>query len=249
MAEKTTSKEALIRWLALLALLSSCGGPGMTASGEASLAIRVENAVPFDPSIAHGRVERYRVTIEGEGIAEPIVAEFDGEASEGTIENVPTGGDRLVSVTALNANAQSIRAGEAPGVAIHGGTNEVAITLEAVPIFTNLADGNVVDRERLIMRILADPAHPVRIVDEVDAAAVVLADGAEERGCIQMNAATGEGRFVPQPLAHGWHRFTVRDAETGRESAARILLIDGARRPAPLVAAGAVLVEGTGRLR
>ncbi len=233
----------------LASLVASCGGGAASNGDAASLAIRVENAAPFDPSIAHGRIERYRVMIEGEGIAEPIVAEFDGGASEGTIENVPTGGDRLVSVTALNANAQSIRAGEAPGVPIHGGTNEVAIVLEAVPIFTNLAEGNVVDRERLIMRILADPAHPVRIVDEVDAAAIVLADGTEERGLIQMNAATGEGRFVPQPLATGWHRFTVRDAETGRESAARILLIDGARRPAPLVAAGAVLTEGTVRLR
>ena len=141
-----------------LALACSCGSP--QPAGDGSLSVVVSNSKSFDPRAQHGRVERYVVKIEGDGIADPILAEFSGEASEGVVEGVPAGDRRTVSVTAINPNGATIRAGETPGVSVGDGMTEVSVDMQAVPIFTNLADGAILDNTRLVFRIFSDPGHP-----------------------------------------------------------------------------------------
>lgn len=232
--------ERIKRLLALLALLAlaGCGG-GEFGQGGGALAIKVTGAQSFNPNIDHGVIDRYRVTVEGTDIEKPVVAEFEGHAEEGIVEGVPRGDDRLVSVKAINLNGVVIRAGESPGVHVGGGITDVDVALEAVPIFTNLASGNVVENTRLVMRIFADPAHPVAVEDVFGPSPEVLADASSGLSQIYTDRSTGRGMLVPALLPPGEHRFVIRDVLTDRSSQVSVLLLPGAdRRPAPFVAAG-----------
>ena len=241
---------SLISTLALLTLLGGCGvGNGSSnIAGTSALAVRVAGAHSFNPSISHGQIKLYRVTIEGSGIAEPIVAEFDGGAMEGVIEDVPSGNDRIVSVLAINANDVIIRAGEALDVHVGSGTSEVDVEMESVPIFTNLTDGNVIESSRLAMHIFADPDRLVVIDDIFDGVTGGLADAASGLNEINFDRSDGTGVLVPGNLALGKHTFVVRDIETSRKTSVEAFVVAGSRRPAPFVAAGFVSDGADGRV-
>lgn len=221
-----------------LFILTSCGGSFQTSGGNSALAVKITSAKSFNPSINHGRIEKYRVTITGNGIDAPLSAEFSGDATEGTIDNVPTGDDRTVSVEAINPNSATIRAGEAEGVSVGGGINEVEVALEAVPIFTNLADGNTIDNTRLVFKIFSDPKNSVEVAELKEDAALPLIDPSINSAEINLNQSTGVGQLAPLLIASGEHIFTVRDTVTGRLSKAQVILVDGTKRkPAPVVSA------------
>ena len=241
---------SLVSALALLTLLGGCGGGNEAAGigGTSALAVRVAGARSFNPSISHGQIKHYRVTIEGSGIAEPIVAEFDGGATEGVIEDVPSGNDRVVSVSAINANDVMIRAGEALDVHVGGGTSEVDVEMESVPIFTNLTDGNVIESSRLAMGVFADPGRLVVIDDILDGTSSGLADIASGFNEIYLDQSSGTGVLVPGNLAPGKHTFVVRDVETSRKTSVEVFVVSGDRRPAPFVAAGSVSSGVSGRM-
>lgn len=243
--------KKLLALLGLLALAGCGGGAGSTndsATGSASLAVTISGAKSFNPSIEHGKVKTYLVTIEGVDIAEPIIAEFPGDADGGLIEGVPAGSDRKISVEAINANDLAIRAGDAQGVEISGGENTVDVSLDAVPIFTNLADKSFVDNTRLIFRIFSDPDHPVEIKDAAEANSA-LADASTNVTDIWVDKSTGLGRLSPALMAPGEHAFMVSDPSTGRSSTVNVTLLDGTkRRPAPLAAAARSDETGTGRI-
>lgn len=227
---------------------ASCGG-APTGDGGGALAVKVIGAKGFNPRIAPGRVERYAVKIEGPGIASPIVAEFPGDAESGLVEGVPVGEGRVVSVTAMNANAATILAGETPGVGVDDGLTTVEIALEAVPIFTNLADGAAVDNTRLVFHLFSNPAHSVVVEEMGGGDATALADASTGGTEIELDASTGLGVLAPVLLSPGDHRFSVRDVATGRFSSAEVRLLDGARRKgAPFVAAGRSGEQSTTRV-
>lgn len=228
-----------ILWLMLLMVIAGCGGnPPLHRGG---LAITISGAKSFNPNIEPGSITRYQVTVTGEGIAEPIVAEFPGDATEGVIEGVPTGEGRIVAVTAHNPNDATIRAGEAYGVAVDGDLTEVAVAMESVPIFTNIAEDATVDNTRLVFKVFADPAHPVAIEERGGTEKRALVDASTSNPHVQLDASTGLGRMAPLFLAPGARRFAVVDLATGRESEAKVLVVDGTgRKPAPIVAAGLV---------
>ncbi len=223
----------------VMALLAACGGAA-GGDGDTALAIRVQKASAFDPSAEHGRIVRYRVTVTGEGISPAIIAEFPGDASEGVVEGVPAGEGRMVRVQAINPNEFTILAGEAQGVEVGGGVNDVPVELEAVPIFTNLRSGNAVENTRLVFRLFSDPAHPVIVEERTKTQATLLPDASLGSAEILLDRSTGLGRCAPVLLSPGSHRFSVRDAVTGRATEVAVELTDGTRQqPAPLVPASA----------
>lgn len=233
------TREEIARIVTLLGLLAiaGCGGGADFATG--SLAVQVTNAKSFDPRAPHGRIERYVVRIEGEGIAPPIEATFAGDVAGGVIDHVPVGERRLITVEAINPNDATIRAGEEENVTVTDEQTTVAVAMEAVPIFTNLTQGTAIDNTRLAFRLFSDPAHPVVVEEIAGEAATALVDAATSVADIQLDAATGLGRLSPALLAPGRHRFAVRDVASGRQSTAEVLLLDGTkRRAAPLFAAG-----------
>lgn len=230
----------------VLFLLASCGG-GATSSDPSTctgacgvVKLVVNGSQSFNPNIEHGRIVTYRVTISGDGIDSPITAEFDGTATEGVINGIPTGGGRQLVVEAVNPNSAIIRQGEKSDVKVEGGkTAEVEVTLESVPIFTNLADGNDLDNTRLAFQIFSDPANPVVVEDVTSDAPSALADVSTQAAEINPDTSTGFGKLAPVLQSTGQHKYTVRNVNTGRYSTVVVNLMDGTKRKgAPFFAAG-----------
>lgn len=242
------TNEELKKILTLLGLLAiaSCGGAG--SSGDAThsakfggLALKVESASKFSPAIDHAKIGKYRVKIEAADMTEPIMAEFEGAAASGVIENVPSGENRIVSVEAVNLNDATIKAGETFGVEIGGGENEVNVELQAVPIFTNLAKEAAIDNTRLVFHVFSDPSHPVVIEEIKEDKNDAVFDAATNTSQLNLDAATGLGKMAPKLISPGVRKFIVRDIVTGRSSETKVTLLDGSlARPAPFAAAASV---------
>jgi len=230
----------------IIFLLASCGSADMDSGvdGAGILAIRVEGADVFSPNIEHGRVDKFRVTVRGEGIDEDIVAEFSSDAEEGVVEGVPTGDGREVIVEAVNSNDAVIRAGEAMDVNVGGGVTDVSIDLESVPIFANLKDGAVVRNSRFVMRIFSDPSHPVAVEEISGEGNFSLVDAATSLPEIHTNDATWLGSFSPRVLPVGEYQFVVRDLSNERSSTINVRLLDGERMQ-PATFAAAVFADET----
>lgn len=248
--------------LSIIIILTACSGGGSgpvgspsVTSGLGTLSVSITGSKTpglgtkaFNPNTEHGRIETYSVKIEGPGIPEVIAQEFPGDVTEGVIENVPVGENRVVSVTATNPNGVIIRAGETPGVQVGGDITPVSVALEAVPIFTNLADDNVVPNTRLVIKVFSDPADPVIIEDEFlgDAvqpqgnAATVLVDISTNQQELYPDPS-GNAKLTPTRLVAGRHSLTAKSALTGRLSSVLVRLTDGTKlKAAPLFSGGIV---------
>ncbi len=238
--------SSLVLLAMTISILSACGGS--TPSGNQStcsgacgvMKLVVSGSKSFNPDIEHGRIVTYRVTVSGEGIEQPVVAEFDGAATEGVIEGIPIGSDRQITVDAINANGAIIRQGGTGGIEVKGGkTAEVEVTLESVPIFTNLSDNNTIDNTRFIFQIFADPANPVAIEDVTSETATALTDVSTSSAQINLDVNTGAGKMLPALQTAGQHTYKLFDVVTGRSSTATVILSDGTkRRGAPFFATG-----------
>ncbi|MFA4874142.1 MAG: hypothetical protein WC956_09035 [bacterium] len=222
--------------LIIIILITGCSSSGTHDGG--ALAIKVSGAKSFNPWIDHGHIQKYRVTVSGEGIGQPITAEFPGDATEGVVEGIPSGEDRFISVEAINDNDAIIRAGERGDVEVGGGLSEVEVALEAVPIFTNIADGNAIDNTRLVFKIFGDPSHPVNVQEERGGSAKLLVDAAINAAEILLDESSGLGRMAPALIEPGLSSFTVKDVVTGRATTVSAVLLDGTKaKAAPLVSA------------
>jgi len=198
----------------------------------------VHNAKAVQGSAPYSRVAKYLVTVTGPGIAEPLVGEFPGDATEGVIEGVPAGEGRVVEVTAINEDDWTLRAGEEDGIKINGGsTADVDITLEAVPVFTNISPESVVENTRLIFRVYSEEPDPVVIEDLFGAQSDLIVNPSTSAPEVDLDQSTGLGLLAPRVRPIGQHEFTVRSTVNGRSNTAQVRLLDGAlRKAAPLVA-------------
>lgn len=234
--------------------IAACGGgansysvspssSGSVPGAAGHLAIKVSGAKSFNPNIPAGQIKQYLITVSGDGFS-PIQTVVAGDATEATVEGIPTGDHRTVTVVAMNPNDQTIREGEAGDVAIPGGVaTEVPITMQAVPVITNVADGAYVANTRLRLNIFSDPATIVELTADTGNSTTTLNDVVENRPEVATDASTGVASFVPPKLAPGNYTLTVSDSKTGRKSQVAIVVTDGAHeRGAPLVS-GARAVE------
>lgn len=240
-------KNHAILLLALALFISACGldvpEPGAVSGGGAAKIV-VTGSRGVDNR--HGVVASYKVTVSGEGIAEPIVAEFGGEAEGGVIENIPAGGSRRVDVEAINTGGRLIRRGESEGVSVKSGAvTDVDIHMDAVPIFTNLKDGNIVPSDRLRFEVFSDPKDAIRIEDIANNEPAVMFDRSTNDDELLAGEGSGIARMTPQILQPGVHRFRAVSVKTGRSSGVNIKITEGrGAHPAPLYSGGAVGVKG-----
>lgn len=227
-------------FLPLIFIFTSCGsGGGAFSSAENAIVVSISNSKSFDPNIEHSRILKYRVVVEGDGIAEPIEAEFPGDAEEGVIENVPAGSGRMVKVSALNANEKVIRAGEACCVQVGEGIADVSVDLESVPIFTNLKDDASVDNTRLVFRIFSDAGEAVAVENAGSGNGAAVADANTGIPEVMFDNSTGLGSIAPVVMPAGEYKFRVKNLKSGRGSEIAVHLLDGERkRPAPFFASG-----------
>ncbi len=239
--------------LAMTALFTACGGGGGESStrspamgtapgsgsgngnGSGKVALIITGAKSFNPNITPGQIIQYEITVSGEGF-DPVKAVVSGDAADATIDGIPTGTHRMVHVAAVNPNQQKIREGEAADVEIpNDAVAEVPITMQAVPVITNVADGAYVSNTRLRFKIFSDPASLVELTSATGETTSVLTDAVENRPTVATDASTGLATFIPPKLAPGDYLLTVRDAKTGRKSQVAVVVTDGGQeRAAPL---------------
>ncbi len=218
-----------------------------TIEGGGELQLLVKGSQSFNPNIEHGQINKYQVVISAPDLEEPVEAIFEGSAISGHIDGIPIGNDRTVTVNALNPNNATIRQGEQENVEIKGGeTAQAEISLESVPIFTNLADGNNIANTRLIFKAFADPTSSVVIEEVVDQDAVNLVDASTSLSELNLDISTGLGQLAPSIQSSGEHKYRIKDLNTNRFSTITINLTDGSKyRPAPFFAAGNSLEPDT----
>lgn len=241
-----------MKWIILTMLMltvAACGGgagssgaltPGAVApsvaTGAGRIALKVTGAKSFNPNITPGQVTQYVITVSGEGFT-PIQTTVAGDATEATLDGIPTGEHRMVHVAAVNPNGQKIREGEATDVAVpNDSVAEVPLAMQAVPIITNVAEGARLANTRLRFTIFSDPAAIVELTAATGEKSEALTDIVENRPMVATDAATGLANFVPPKLAPGEYLLTVHDSKTGRKSEVAVVVTDGAKeRGAPLV--------------
>lgn len=197
----------------------------------------VTGSKSFNPNISHGQITQYQVMVSGEGF-ETIEAVFDGNAQGGTIEGVPCGADRTVRVEAINPNNAKIRMGETAVDVQPSVVTEAVIKMKSVPIFANLADGNIIPNTQLLVKVFADPSEAVMVDDEFDGVALPLFDISTAQTEITPDISTGIARLSPPLLPEGEHTLTVKNPVTGYSTSISIRLTDGTKlKPAPTVGA------------
>lgn len=180
-------------------------------------------------------IAKYQIILEGEGLTTKEQF-FSAQANGAVIEGIPVGSHRHIRVFALNEEGKILREGEVENLEIEGGkTLDIAIILQAIPVFLNVSDGDYLSNQRLRFELLTDPGHP--IVVETDRA---LTDRVTSLSQIPANEK-GELKFYPGFFLAGEHHFTARDAETGKTSSIHLNLWDGSqRKAAPLLASSGV---------
>lgn len=237
--------KIIIIWALILAVFSavSCGEdePVFLAQdlGPSTGLVKaiISGARSFNPSISHGKIVQYKITVSGEGF-ETIEAIFDGDAESGVIDGVPSGVNRLVHVEAINQNNVKIRDGEAIADVEPSVITNVSIKMESVPIFVNLADGNVIPNTQLVVKVFADPSSTVIVDDDFEGVELPLLDISTAQTEIVPDISTGLAKISPPLLPEGTHVLTVRNNSTGLASSISIRLTDGEKlKPAPTVGA------------
>lgn len=232
-----------------LIALGGCGG----SSGEGLLALKVIDArqpaglqagSSLPPLLV---VERFKIRITGEGIDPAIEQESDGKAHSIEINEIPAGHDRTILIEAYNFRGQVIRRREITGVVIEPGIiSPLEARLNTVPIFSNIAEGNVIASNRLLLRGYGEPASQLEIFAEQRE--LISSDTSE--ALISPSLNLGEFSFKPGELPVGVHTFTVKDRETGESSQVTVVLVPAGQRPGRTIAAAAgnfsVLIEPRG---
>lgn len=249
----------ILRSLLLVATLSSCGSGGgnsgmsdgvtdmnASANGAGEVGIIkavVTNSKSFNPNISHGQISEYKVTVTGDGIVDPIVATFDGNATSGLIENIPAGNKRHIKVTAINPNQVRIREGNLNDLEVGSDVvTEANVEMNSVPVFANLVDGSTIPNTRFIAKVFSDPSDEVVIEDEFNAKMVPL------ENTVTPDIATGLANVAPPLMQAGTHKFTIKSTKTGLSTEVTINLADGVKqRPAPVINAGSAKVASFGR--
>lgn len=248
-------------WILLIVImLASCGADELAGAPVRDVTPGVSGAQVIvkavGPASAHplARVQQFRVVVTGDDFA-PIEASFDGQALEGELVGIPPGSARHLRVEAVNAAEQIIRDGEVADVEIPDGERtEIPVTLEVLPIFTNLREGGVVSNTRLRPEILTTPGHAVQVqygsAGGTDAAPLLdVALGTDQ---LTADVTLGTARLAPALLAVGAYRLAAVDLTSGRRTELQVRVTDGTqRRGAPLFVGGrigpqAVLVSGFG---
>ena len=187
-----------------------------------------------------GEINHYVVTISGEDIVSPIEKEIGADATNATIDGIPVGEQRSVTVAAYNGDGKKVREGEVGDIVIRPALiTDVAITLDTVPIFVNLEDGRVIPADRLVFHLLSDPEDQLMIENETAAGPSPLVNASTGLTKIKLDTSSGSARWIPNQLALGEHRLTLRSLVTGRSSTANIRVVEPtSNRPAPLFSAG-----------
>lgn len=245
---KTNLFKSLL-FLLFIPMLSHCTGLGGGASptarnGDSTVSVVVLTTSERDSKFLVGKITRFRIALEGEGM-DARKLDVSSNAHEVEISNVPAGTARKIIVTAFNRDNLPVREGSSTPFSIEQGeTKEVVVKLEAVPVFINVKEGNVVSRKRLVFEILSDPGERLTVEDvtkEQDIRNLISLSNNEPHVVAD---ASGVGLFNPKEIDLGARVFRVKSLVTGRSSQVHLVVTNAElHKPAPLFTAGKIALH------
>jgi len=202
----------------------------------------VNNSRSHDSLHSYSEIDFYRATITGIGIDFPIIAEFDGKAENGTMSGIPVGNDRVITIDAVSKRGEIIRKGIRDNVLVEGNkVNDIEISLNSVPIFTNIKNGNTIPSTRLRPEVFADPGETVEIIRVINEQETPIFNISSNTSEIYADTNSGLATLDPMDIGLGEYSLIVRSLETGYESSVDIKIIDGTKiKAAPLYSLGSV---------
>ncbi len=224
-----SSLDKLKLFLATLCLVAGLAcSPGVN---NVRLQLIIENAfapaglaVEGLPSIQ--QVTNFRVTITGPDIEEPVVETLAANDATLEISDLAEGDQRTLVVEALNRNDFVVRRGQVEDLTITKEPPEpVTVSLNTVPLFTNLKEGNRIIVSRLRMLGVGEPGNSLEIDDQTTGDPQVLLNVSSSDSVVQPSMTAGDFSFLPPELSLGWHTFMIRDLDNGEKSEVRVRLV------------------------
>jgi hypothetical protein len=225
------ARQEFTKFILCFALLALFFVSACTKHENIELTLVIENALAPAGLSAESlpniqRVSRFVVTVTGEDLEEPVVINLDSDTTGTSLEDLPEGTSRTLLVEALNAEGIVVRRRQIDGVTIDkDNTEPIVVSLNTVPLFTNIRNGNRVIVDRLLMLGVGEPGGSLEINDEYGGSTAALIDIAVGDSVITPSIDMGDFSFLPSVLSQGMHTFTLSDLDTGESSKVTVRLV------------------------
>lgn len=211
-----------LRWVPTALLLALCFA--CTKQERIELTLIIENAlgpagVDLEKLHPIQKVSRFVVTVTGDDMEEPVVINLNADTSGTNLDEIPEGAERIFLVEALNAEDVVVRRKMITGITIDKDQAEtIVVSLNTVPLFTNVRDGNRIIVNRLKLLGVGEPGGSLEIMDGEEGSTGVLMDVSVGESVITPSLSVGDFNFQPPELALGMHTLTLRDLDTNEQS-------------------------------
>lgn len=231
-----------------------CGGgeEGKIEFISDNLALVVSNTQSFNPNINHGKIIYYEITVTGPDLGKKFIKRFSTKTRRARVLGIPVGKSRTILVEAFNANGVVIRRAKKEGVAIEGAKlTQVQLAMDAVPIFTNVADKGLVRHAKTRLGIFGEPNSRLRIheIDDEGDALEVWVNRSTHVAYVDTSSDEGLFYFDLPRVELGIHRFRVTDENTGESSTIQASFYADKMQPGwNFVSGGDLVDEGETRM-
>lgn len=228
----------------LIFVLNGCGSNknGSNVSGnQGYLYLQFSENQSFNPDIDHGQIDKFKVSITGDSLANPIVNYFPYDTEKAEFDGFEDGSSINVMVEAINYNEYVVRRGYSEEIQIQAGTdNPATVSINNVPIFANVKSGGTVKLNRFVPKIFAPGEIQFEIIDTFNGEDEKLEDQVSGDVSFSINSSD-EDSVKPvyiSFLSTGTHQLKVRDIDTGETTTITINAEEASDLPALATTAG-----------
>ncbi len=225
--------------IAISIFLSACGG---TSSQDLSLiSLQIENsrapegfaALTAQLPSARLTVTRFRLTVSGQGISSPIIAEADGSSTEVEVLEIPPGLNRSLLIQAFNSDGEVIRRRQIDGLNLNPGVvTPIHTSLNTIPLILNLHNGNVVQANSLKLQCFGEPGSTLSITSEAsNGSSISLNESPLNPIVVSPSVSTGLADYTPPNSLRGRQKIEVRDTQSGETSSVTVFVVESGQRP------------------
>lgn len=178
------------------------------------------------------RVQSFVVTISGSDLSEDVVTSFSAETASMQVQDIPEGETRTLTVEALNSEGMVVRRRALEEITIDKDTTEpIVVSLNTVPLFTNLRDGNRIIVSRVRIRGVGEPGGRVVLEDSFNGSISPLLDISSDDVSLSTSAGAGDFNLVPASMNLGTHSLLVRDPDTEEFSEIKVRVVPAGSLP------------------
>lgn len=179
------------------------------------------------------RVTKFKVTISGQDIVSPIVAEAQADSRQMQVLGIPPGTDRSVLIEAFNSSDEVIRRRLIDGITINAGVvTPLRTSLNTIPLIMNFRNNSVIISKYFHVVGFGEPGSVLKVESDNDSQKVELSQSvAGQTNVISPSESEGLFDFRPDSIPLGKQKITLVDKNTGESSSRTVVLVDAEDRP------------------